>query len=227
MHELRQIANQFGLRLIEDACQAIGATYDDQPVGSWGDFGCFSFYPTKNLGACGDGGFIVTDDHESRDRLVRLRSHGTYKKYHHDLVGYNSRLDELQAAILSVKLSHLPEWNRKRRLWAQRYTQAFSDLPVQTPLRPEPSEPVYHLYILYTPRAKGLEQHLKKRGIGCGIYYPLPLHRQKALWNRYRSTPLPVTEKIAGNTLAIPLFPEMTEKEQERVIDEVRQFFHG
>ncbi|WP_124726638.1 DegT/DnrJ/EryC1/StrS family aminotransferase [Staphylospora marina] len=225
MTQLSRLADQHGLKIIEDACQAIGAKWSGKPVGSWGMAGCFSFYPTKNLGGCGDGGMIVTEDAETAERLRRLRTHGTVKKYHHAEAGHNSRLDEFQAAILRVKLRFLSEWNKRRRVIADRYTASFQNLPVEVQRVPDEAEAVWHLYVIRTPRARDLEVFLKQSGIGCGIYYPLPLHHQEALRQHFSRVSLPRAEALAGNTLALPVFPELTEAEQQFVIDRVKQFF--
>ncbi|SMO32789.1 dTDP-4-amino-4,6-dideoxygalactose transaminase [Melghirimyces algeriensis] len=222
---LRSIAQQYQLKMVEDACQAIGARFAGKGVGSWGDTGCFSFYPTKNLGGSGDGGMIVTSDPELMEEIRLLRSHGSYKKYHHCRFAYNSRLDEIQAAILRVKNQYLPSWNQKRRTLAQRYNQAFQKLPLKPQWIPSEAESVYHLYIVRTSQAEALNNWLTQSGIGCGIYYPLPLHHQKAWTDQYPVPDLPQAESVANTTLALPLFPEMTESEQETVIQAVTRFF--
>jgi dTDP-4-amino-4,6-dideoxygalactose transaminase len=225
MRAIQAIAKKHGLIVIEDACQAIGAKYREKRVGSWGDLGCFSFYPTKNLGGCGDGGMIVTETAAFAEQLRLLRSHGSDRKYHHKAIGYNTRLDEFQAAILLAKLNKLAVWNKRRQQLASRYTAAFAGLPVQTPVVPDKSEHVFHLYILRTENAKDLELYLKAQGIGCGIYYPLPLHKQTALQGRCRYHALPVAESVAGTTIALPVYPELTDAEQDRVIELVTRFF--
>lgn len=225
METINKIAERYHLAVIEDACQAIGAKHKGKPAGSWGDLACLSFYPTKNFGACGDGGMILTNHQVFAEKLKMIRTHGTYKKYHHSYIGYNTRLDEMQAAFLSEKLSYLSDWNDRRRTIAKAYSEAFSRLPVQLPREEEDERHVYHLYILKTKRAEELEEYLKDHGIGCGIYYPLPLHRQKALIGKCQYHRLSVSEETAGTTLAIPIYPELTEEEQDQVIRRVLHFF--
>ncbi|MGI6126956.1 MAG: DegT/DnrJ/EryC1/StrS family aminotransferase [Planifilum sp.] len=225
MKSLSSIARRYGLHLVEDACQAIGAEIGGKPVGSWGDVGCFSFYPTKNLGGVGDGGIITTSDPELCERLRRLRTHGTYRKYHHSCFGFNSRLDEIQAAILRVKLKHLPKWNLRRRALARRYREAFRGLPLQLPSESPRVTPTYHLYVVQTPHSVSLKQWLLDRGIGCEIYYPMPLHHQRAWNDRFPVPSLPRAEAVAGTTLALPIYPELSDAEQETIIKAVVRFF--
>ncbi|MBO2533127.1 MAG: hypothetical protein CW342_09610 [Thermoactinomycetaceae bacterium] len=225
MRSLASIARRYGLHLVEDACQAIGADIGGKPVGAWGDAGCFSFYPTKNLGGMGDGGMITTSDPRLDERIRLLRTHGAYRKYHHSLFGFNSRLDEIQAAILRVKLKHLPKWIQRRRTLARRYQEAFQGLPLQLPSEEPPVTPVYHLFVVRTPRSASLKKWLARHGIGCEIYYPLPLHRQKAWKDRFPVPSLPRAEAVAGTTLALPVYPELSDEEQELIIEKVIRFF--
>ncbi|OYD09679.1 DegT/DnrJ/EryC1/StrS family aminotransferase [Paludifilum halophilum] len=225
MKSLSSIAQRHGLAVVEDACQAIGAQIEGKPVGSWGDAGCFSFYPTKNLGGLGDGGMITTSNQEVYEKIKRLRTHGTYRKYHHSCFGFNSRLDEMQAAVLRVKLNHLSRWNQRRRVLADRYHEAFQTLPLQVPSNSSCIEPVYHLYIVQTPHSASLKKRLHDCGIGCELYYPLSLHHQRAWKDRYPVPFLPRAEAIAETTLALPIYPELTDAEQETVIDQVVRFF--
>ncbi len=225
LQEIRAFADRHNLVVIQDACQAAGAAYHGQPIEAWGDLICLSFYPTKNLGACGDGGMILTNNDEYANRLRRLQTHGTYKKYHHAEVGYNSRLDELQAAILSVKIDYLPQWNQQRQKNAKQYNHAFKDLPIGLPVMPDDRDHVCHLYVLKTEKAPELMNYLQEHGVGSGIYYPLPLHRQIALKNKYKSLDLARAESAAGKTVAIPVYPELTEDEKAFVIEKVKTFF--
>ncbi|MFD1427548.1 dTDP-4-amino-4,6-dideoxygalactose transaminase [Kroppenstedtia sanguinis] len=225
MKALSSIAQRHRLAVVEDACQAIGAQLDGQPVGSWGDIGCFSFYPTKNLGGVGDGGMITTSNPTLYEKIQRLRTHGTERKYHHSCFGYNSRLDEIQAAILRVKVKHLLKWNQRRRVLASRYRDAFHSLPVRLPSTSTRVLPAYHLYIVQTMHSASLKKWLNAHGIGCEIYYPMPLHHQRAWQDRFPVPDLPQAEAAAGTTLALPIYPELTNEEQEIVIEKVVQFF--
>ena len=225
MKALASLAQRYGLHLVEDACQAIGARIEGKPVGSWGDAGCFSFYPTKNLGGVGDGGMITTSDPRLHERIRLLRTHGAYRKYHHSRFGFNSRLDEIQAAILRIKLKHLPKWNRRRRTLARRYREAFQGLPLQLPAEEPHVTPVYHLFVVRTPHSASLKKWLAGHGIGCEVYYPMPLHQQKAWKDRFPVPSLPRAEAVAGTTLALPVYPELSDGEQEIIIEKVIRFF--
>ncbi|HSN73914.1 MAG TPA: DegT/DnrJ/EryC1/StrS family aminotransferase [Anaerolineae bacterium] len=218
MDALAAIAQSHGLALIEDAAQAHGGEIDGRRVGSLGDVACFSFYPGKNLGAYGDGGAVTTDDAVLAARLRKLRDHGRSSKYLHDELGYAHRLDALQAAILAAKLPHLDAANAARRRLAARYRELLADSDLVLPFVPDGVTPVWHLYVIRTLRRDDLLASLKAQGIEAGIHYPLPLHLQPA----YRSLGLgpgsfPVAEDAARQVLSLPLFPEMTEKQQKRV----------
>jgi len=226
LEPLVQICRANKLHLIEDCAQAIGATYQNQPVGGWGVMGCFSFYPTKNLGANGDGGMVVTRDEALNRRLRMLRVHGIEKRYYHDLHGYNSRLDELQAAILRVKLRHLETWNSRRAQIAERYNEGFVDLPVQRPHVAEGNRHVYHVYALLFEQRDALHQHLADHGIPCIIYYPRPLHLQKVYADYgWKEGDYPVAEDISRRILPLPMYPELTDAQVDYVIETVRRFF--
>jgi dTDP-4-amino-4,6-dideoxygalactose transaminase len=212
--------------VVEDAAQAIGARYHGKRVGSIGHAGCLSFYPTKNLGAYGDGGMVVTNNLQITEKVDILRRQGGKAKYYHEVLGFNSRLDALQAAILRVKLRHLDSWNEARREVARRYNELLADLLVTTP---DESPDVYHVYHQYTVRAPqrdALQAFLKQRGIGSMIYYPLPLHRQKlysGLGNAEVS--LPHAEQAAQEVLSLPMYPELTLAQQEQVAQAIRTFY--
>ncbi|MDR0433998.1 MAG: DegT/DnrJ/EryC1/StrS family aminotransferase [Gracilibacteraceae bacterium] len=215
MEQLGAIAAARGIPVLEDAAQAIGATWAGKRAGAWGRAGAFSFFPTKNLGAYGDGGMVVTDDADLAAELRVLRFHGGRVKYYHDKIGYNSRLDEIQAAVLRVKLRRLPEWNEARRRAAAFYSEAFADLAAAGKLTlpgvNPGGEPVYHLYTLRTPERDRLAAGLRARGVASAVYYPLPLHRQKAFAHLgYRDGDLPRAEQACRETLAIPCYPELT-----------------
>ena len=213
-----EIARRHDLAVVEDAAQAHGALYKRRRVGALGHIGIFSFYPTKNLGAYGDGGMVVTNDPTLAERVRLLRQYGWEKRYTSTLRGTNSRLDELQAAILRVKLRHLDEWNARRREIAARYDELLAGSGVVTPVERPYARHVYHLYVIRTPQRDALRAYLREAGVGTSIHYPLPTHLQEA----YRDLglgpgSLPVTERAANEVLSLPMFPELTEEEQ-RVI---------
>ncbi|MDF1543967.1 MAG: DegT/DnrJ/EryC1/StrS family aminotransferase [bacterium] len=226
MDPINEIASRHGLKVIEDAAQAIGSEYKGKQAGSMSDFGCFSFYPSKNLGAAGDGGIVVCDDKEYDDLVDILRLHGSKPKYYHRIVGYNSRLATLQAAVLLVKLPYLDGWSRKRIEHAGIYNEAFADLDtVRTPVVKEYT--TFHIYNQYTiavPERDKVQQFLRERGIGNEIYYPVPFHMQDCFSDLgYAADDFPVTRKAAAEVLSIPVYPEMTESEQQEVIAAVRE----
>lgn len=228
MDEIMAIANRNGLTVIEDACQAIGSEYKGKRIGSIGHAASFSFFPTKNLGGYGDGGIIVTNDEALAKQLRILRAHGSNPKYFHSMIGYNSRLDPLQAAMLSVKLKYLDGWNGKRAELAGKYNEAFKALPIICPHLAEERKHAYHLYILQTNNRDGLMKHLEENGVASGVYYPVPLHRQEVYHGLgYEEGSLPISEEASKRTMALPLYPEMTEDEQQYVIETVKNFFHG
>jgi len=227
------LAEQYNLIVIEDACQAHGAEYFSKrencwrKAGSMGRAAAFSFYPGKNLGACGEAGAVTTNDEQMAHKIRMLREHGQPKKYFHDVEGYNGRLDSIQAGILSVKLRHLAEWNRKRRQAAQRYDEMFSLVGgVIAPHQPDWSRAVYHLYVIRVQNREGLQKHLAEAKVDTGIHYPLPLHLQKAYANLgYRKGDFPVAERIASEILSLPMYPQLRPEQQQRVANEVFNFF--
>lgn len=229
MDEILQIAQRYNLVVIEDAAQAIGAQYKDRPVGTLGHLGCFSFFPTKNLGAYGDGGLVVTNDDALAERVRMLRVHGSKPKYYHHIVGTNSRLDALQAAILRVKLAHLDEWTRARQRIAAHYDQAFSQLDgLVVPYQASDRTHIYHQYTIRVidERRDALQKFLKEHGIGTEIYYPLPLHLQPCFAHLgYREGQLPESERASREVLSLPIFPELTNQEREYIITSIQQFF--
>jgi dTDP-4-amino-4,6-dideoxygalactose transaminase len=226
---LRRIAEERGLWLIEDAAQAHGAAYGGRRVGTLGHVACFSFYPTKNLGAYGDGGAVVTDDPELARRVRLLRDYGRTAETRHETVAGNSRLDELQAAILRVKLRRLDQWNERRRRHAERYRELMADLPLELPAPEDREQHVFHLYVVRTPRRDALRAHLAENGVATGVHFPVPVHRQPAYGGR--DTPeLPVTDACADEVLSLPMYPELGDADLERVADLAREFFadaHG
>ncbi|MCL4180284.1 MAG: DegT/DnrJ/EryC1/StrS family aminotransferase [Verrucomicrobia bacterium] len=223
--EFEGLARPGRVGIVEDCAQAIGATYRGRPVGGLGDLGCFSFYPTKNLGASGDGGMVVTSDEGYEKRLRMLRVHGIERRYYHDLHGYNSRLDELQAAILRVKLRHLEAWNVRRAAIAARYSNGLSGLPIQLPAVGEGNTHVYHVYAILTDQRDALQAFLAERGVSTIIYYPLPLHLQKVYAELgHRAGDFPVAEAVAARILPLPIYPELTEAQVDYVIGCIREF---
>lgn len=232
MDEILAVARRHNLFVIEDAAQALGAIYKGKPVGSLGDVACISFFPTKNLGAFGDGGMVVTDDAGIAERLRMLRVHGSKKKYYHEILGCNSRLDEIQAAVLRTKLKHLPTWTARRRELAHEYGRLFHAAGLASKgLLYLPQEKINcrHVYNQYTIRVRNrdrLQQHMKEKGIGTVVYYPLPLHLQPAFAGLgYREGDFPEAERAAREVLSLPMFPELTYREVERVVAAVRDFF--
>src|ERR1022692_3974757 len=236
MDPILELAERYRLVVIEDACQAHGAEYFSgagassacQPAtgrwkkaGSMGRAAAFSFYPGKNLGACGEAGAVTTNDAELAQKIRMLRDHGQNRKYYHEVEGYNGRLDAIQAGILTVKLRHLPEWTARRREAAARYRELFIQAGAGelVPFEPEWAKAVYHLYVVRVPDREGLMRHLAEAGIGTGIHYPVPLHLQKAYASLgYRAGDFPVAERTASEIVSLPMFPQLTADQQERVV---------
>jgi dTDP-4-amino-4,6-dideoxygalactose transaminase len=220
-----------GLPIVEDAAQSIGARRmidgEWRMAGEVATIGTFSFFPSKNLGGYGDGGMLVTQQESLAERLMRLRMHGGAKQYFHDEVGFNSRLDALQAAVLAAKLPHLAGWSAKRRRNAAFYDAAFADVPeIRTPVvRPE-NESIFNQYTIRVARRDELQSHLKARGIGTAIYYPLPLHLQPCFaYLGYREGQCPESERAAREVLSLPIFPELTDRQLDEVVSGVRGFY--
>ncbi|HUY36233.1 MAG TPA: DegT/DnrJ/EryC1/StrS family aminotransferase [Pirellulales bacterium] len=233
MAPLVALARRRNLAVIEDACQAIGAEYRGRRAGALGDTACFSFYPTKNLGGWGDGGMLTTQDDKLADKLRLLRVHGMQPRYYHQLLGINSRLDTLQAAVLNVKLPRLEGWTERRQAIALRYGELFSSAKCDGLLGLPTADPegrhVWNQYVVRVPdgRRDALREHLTQRKIGTEIYYPVPLHRQECFAPLgYREGSLPETERAARDTLALPIFPELTAAEQTLVVQEIAAYFH-
>jgi dTDP-4-amino-4,6-dideoxygalactose transaminase len=236
MDPIIALAEQYGLIIVEDACQAHGAEYLSREVnhvygwrkaGSMGRAAAFSFYPGKNLGACGEAGAVTTNDSEIAARVRMLRDHGQARKYYHELEGYNGRLDAIQAGILHVKLNHLSKWNERRNECAAEYNRLLAEVATSMilPYEPSWSRAVYHLYVVRMEDRKGFIAHLKSMGIGTGIHYPIPLHLQKAYTSLgYGSGDFPACEKIADQIVSLPMFPQMTDEQQQRVVEESVRF---
>jgi len=228
MQVIRSIADRHGLRIIEDCAQSHGATYGGQKSGAWGSMAAFSFYPTKNLGALGDAGMVVTNDPELSDRVRLLREYGWRQRYVSEIPGLNSRLDELQAAVLRVKLKHLDQWNEKRRKKAKIYTERLVPLGIICPSEGLGVKHVYHLYVIRTRERDALQGFLKKKGIQTLIHYPVPIHLQKAYEDLgYRQGDLPLTEQCSLEILSLPFFPEIRESEMEEVTRGIRSFIES
>ena len=227
MDEISSIAEENGLDIVEDAAQAIGATYKGRKAGNLGQAACFSFFPSKNLGAYGDAGFIATNDDDLADVMRRLRVHGARPKYHHSIIGYNSRLDTTQAAVLLVKLKHLPAWHEARRMKAARYNDFLKDVDqVITPFVHPHNYHIYHQYTIVVEDRDGLKEFLKSRQIGVDTYYPLPLHLQECYRDLgYKKGDLPVCEELSGKVISLPVFPELTDGEQQFVADSIKEYY--
>ena len=225
MDELKELCRDRNLRLIEDAAQAHGAEYKGQRVGAIGDAACFSFYPSKNLGGYGDGGAVVTNDERITEKVRMLRNHGRHEKYLHEIEGYNSRLDALQAAILSVKLKYLNGWSEKRRQHARYYDKLLSSVEkVTTPKVLDGVKSVYHVYAIRVKDRDLLRKKLKEENIDTGVHYPVPLHLQPALaYLGLGKGSFPMAEEAASTVLSLPLYPEMTNEQIETVVDAVKQ----
>jgi dTDP-4-amino-4,6-dideoxygalactose transaminase len=233
MDPILEMAQRYGLIVIEDACQAHGAEYFSQKqnrwfkAGSMGRAAAFSFYPGKNLGACGEAGAITTNDADLTAKVKMLRDHGQARKYYHEVEGYNGRLDAIQCGILQVKLNHLAKWNEQRRERAARYNTLLSGAAgvVGLPFESSWSRAVYHLYVVRTSNREGMLEHLAKASIGTGIHYPVPLHSQNAYRSlKYAPGDFPVAEKVARQVVSLPMYPQLTAEQQGRVAEEVLRF---
>jgi dTDP-4-amino-4,6-dideoxygalactose transaminase len=237
MDSWAQVAAEFNLQIVEDAAQAIGATWRGARAGTLGAAAAFSFYPTKNLSAAGDAGMVTTRDARVAERVRSLRNHGGRERYRHDEVGWNSRLDALQAAVLRVKLPHVERWNQQRNARAAEYARllheaglAGNEVTGATPIVPPPAAQeafhVYHQYVVRANRRNELRKFLAERGVGSEVYYPVPLHFQPALtWLGYSAGAFPEAERAAAEVLALPIFPELTSDEQEYVVDAIAEFY--
>lgn len=232
MDPILRLCRQHDLALVEDACQAHGAKYFSRELNEWvtagsvGQAAAFSFYPGKNLGACGEAGAVTTNDGDMAARIRMIRDHGQVKKYYHDMEGYNGRLDSIQAGLLHVKLTHLSKWNERRREVAFEYNRLLAgNDAILCPYEPSWSEAVYHLYVIRTADRDGLISFLKEKGIGTGIHYPIPLHLQRAYKSlNYASGDFPITERVASEIVSLPLFPQLTSVQQRRVAEEIVAF---
>jgi dTDP-4-amino-4,6-dideoxygalactose transaminase len=228
MTAVNTFARAHNLHVVEDACQAHGARWHGRPVGALGQIGCFSFYPTKNLGGCGDGGIAVTNDSHLAERLRSLRNCGRRAQYEHLELGYNERLDNLQAGLLRLKLPHLRLWTEERQRLAALYQRELAECPARPLAVTEGAEPVYHLFTVRAPRRDALREHLSSRGIHTGVFYPTPLHLQPA-FAEFGGKPgdCPEAERAAGDALSLPLYPGLSETNVLRVTAAVRAFYAG
>lgn len=227
LDDLLGIAEQHGIALVEDACQAHGARYRGRRVGSIGAAGCFSFYPSKNMTCMGDGGAITTDRDDVAARVRQLRDHGRASKFVNDLVGFNSRFNEIQAAIARVQLRRLDHFNARRRAIAARYSALLADAPVVLPPLPADGEAVSHLYVIRCPERDALAAHLHLQGIRTGLHYPVPCHRQPAVTSVLPRVRLPRTERYVDEILSLPIFPELSDAEVDRVVEAILDFYRG
>ncbi len=207
------ICNRHGLKLIEDCAQSFGAAYGEKMTGAVGLAGCHSFFPSKNLGCYGDGGMVTTNDENVAEELKVLRNHGSRQRYHHSIIGFNSRLDEMQAAILRIKLACIEEFNRLRRRNAHLYNECLRDLPVATPFEDDKGVHVYHQYTLLVEKRDQVQKALTEAGVACAIYYPIPLHRQEVFRDEFAQLDCPVSERLAQQVLSLPMFPELSEEQ--------------
>lgn len=227
LEPILEIANKYNLFVIEDAAQSLGALYKRKKIGTFGDCGCFSFFPTKNLGCYGDGGMIITDNLEIAEKIKILRVHGAKPKYHHLIVGYNSRLDAIQAVCLSLKLKYIDEWNKKRREKANIYNELLSSCTeVTLPFINDDSSHVFNQYVIRAKKRNELKEYLKNNGIQTRVYYPLPLHLQECFKGLgYKKGDFPESEKASAETLALPIYPELKKEEQEIVASKIKEFY--
>ena len=227
--EILKISSEFSVKVIEDCAQSHGSLFNGKKTGTFGIEGCFSFYPSKNLGCYGDGGAVVTSDEEIYKKLLMVRNYGQEKRYYHTTFGLNSRLDELQAAILNVKLKHLDKWNKKRINIAKMYDESFSNKNYITPLKYDNNvTPVYHLYLVKINDRNKLQEHLKTSGINTLIHYPIPSHLQEAFrYLGYKTGDFPVSEENSGKILSLPVFPQMSDEEVNYVINSIISYYES
>jgi len=225
MDRIMSIAHQHNLRVVEDMAQAVGAKYKGKRVGIFGDTACISFFPTKNLSALGDAGMILTNDDRLNERLRAFRVHGASQKYHHEFLGYNDRLDAIQAAFLRIKLQYLDSWNEKRRQIANKYDNALKDV-VDIPFIHPENETIYHQYTIRTPQRDELQQYLTDKGIGSAIHYPIPLHLQPAFrYLSYKEGDFPEAERAAKEVVSLPIHHTLTDEEVDYIISAIKEYF--
>jgi dTDP-4-amino-4,6-dideoxygalactose transaminase len=222
MTSIMQLCEQHGLKLIEDCCQSFGASINGKQTGAFGDAAGYSFFPSKNLGAFGDGGLVVTNSDETAEMLKQLRNHGSKVRYYHDVIGYNSRLDEMQAVILRAKLKRIDQYNAARRHVAHLYSELMADLPLTTPFEDGLGIHVYHQYTLLSDRRDDIMKALKAQQIACAVYYPVPLHQQNVFKENCASVSLPVTESVAANCFSLPICSHLTDEQVKEIVAVIR-----
>jgi dTDP-4-amino-4,6-dideoxygalactose transaminase len=227
MARITALCAQHNLKLIEDCCQSFGASIGGRQTGAIGDTGGYSFFPSKNLGAYGDGGLVVTNSDAAAETIKMLRNHGSKVRYYHDIIGYNSRLDEMQAVILRAKLKRIDRYNRSRRRAAHRYSELLADLPLTTPFEDGVGEHVYHQYTLLCDRRDEVMKALQENQIACAIYYPVPLHRQNVFKDECAGVSLPNTDKVAATCLSLPICSELDDQTIERIASVIRGVLKG
>ena len=232
MDEISAIAGRFNLPVVEDACQAIGASYKSKKAGALGTLGCFSFFPSKNLGGAGDGGMVITSNKDLANRVRLLRGHGAHHRYYHDIVGFNSRLDELQAVVLRVKLPYLDNWSKTRLEHARKYAEAFQFAGLLGRVTPPAILPgcshIFHQYVIRARKRDELQAFLKEAGVGCEVYYPVSLHEQVCFQDLgYAPEDLPRSNAAAREVLALPVYPELTDEQRGYVVDRIAAFYAG
>ena len=225
MPEVIRIAKQHHLKVVEDCAQSFGATWQNQQTGSFGDVACYSFYPSKNLSCFGDGGLVATNNDELYNDLVALRNHGSYTRYHHEKLGYNSRLDELQATILRIKLRHLDRFNQQRQRVAKEYTERLQN-SVSTPKPNSQGKHIYHQYTILHPKRDEIHAALKAADIASAVYYPIPIHRQPLFHDQYKDLDLPVTEELTTQCLSLPIYPELTTQQIDKICAVIKRVTH-
>jgi len=226
MDYITAICQAHKLKLIEDCCQSFGASINGKQTGGFGEAGAFSFFPSKNLGAFGDGGLVVTNSDEAAAKIKQLRNHGSNVRYYHDVIGYNSRLDEMQAVVLRAKLKRLDQYNQGRRRAARRYAELLADLPLTTPFENGIGEHVFHQYTLLSDRRDDIMQALQAQQIGCAVYYPVPLHQQNVFKQECLGLSLPVTEAVASQCFSLPICPFLSDDDIAVIAGVIRSVFN-
>jgi dTDP-4-amino-4,6-dideoxygalactose transaminase len=222
MDALMALCEASNLLIVEDCAQSFGAHVNGRMTGSLGALGAFSFFPSKNLGCYGDGGLITTNDDEHANELRILRNHGSRERYHHNVIGYNSRLDELQAVILRIKLKHIDQYNSQRRRVAHRYSEGLADTGIQTPFEDGKGLHVYHQYTLLHEKRDAIMQALQAKNIACAVYYPIPLHKQDVYMDSYRGLSLPVTESVSAKCFSLPVYPELEDEKVDAIVEVIK-----
>ncbi len=222
MNALVKLCDDKGLTIVEDCAQSFGAHIDGKMTGSFGAFGAFSFFPSKNLGCYGDGGLITTNDEQRANELKVLRNHGSRERYHHNIIGYNSRLDELQAVILRIKLKHIDDYNQNRRRVAHRYSNNLADTGIQTAYEDTIGLHIYHQYTLLHEKRDDIMKAVQDAGIACAVYYPIPLHKQDVYMEAYKGLHLPVSESVAQNCFSLPVYPELPDAHVDAITEVIK-----